>query len=574
MPNTKQQLKLKNNIVSVHFDAEFFFERGIRYFHRGDVPKAYKYLRRCVDLAPEQPTYVLHLAACYTEMGHYEESNNWLSQVIQHMDSTLVDCYYYMANNYAHLGEFDEAEKFALMYIQESPDGIYAEEAEELLDFICFELDRAPREWDEENQLIKEHEKARTCLEQGKFVEATKLLERMVDEYPHFLAARNNLSLSYYYLGEFEQAMSVIDDILERDSTNLHALCNLAVFLKHRDMHEKADEIIEGLTKVQPILPDHQYKLATTLGILGQDGKAYELFLSLTKKDIEHDPSLYHYIAVALYNTQQYEKAQKVWKKLKSLYPQDEVADYYLQLLHTSTAQNREKRLSYHYQLPYDVQIKKKEWFKDGKIPTNLLQDPVIRSSLLWSLRHGDRDTKLQVIQSFQYFADAEIEEALRQFIKAPQEEEYIKRTAIFALRQMGAQPPYQAWLNGRVEEVHPDTLQEAYPEWMSQWQDVLDVLKQQMAGKYNVIEHQEAQILWAKFLQDVQPNVPMIRKPEAWAAALEYLVAINYSKKVVKKELAQRYGITLQTLSKNIAKIEKSILLDSKKATSYDKDE
>lgn len=550
----------KTNVISVYFDAEFFFERGLRYFGRYDFPKALKHFRKSVEVDPHNSKYLVHLAAVYTELGNYEESNRILTCIVDNIDYRFTDCYYYMANNYAHIGDFDQAERFAQLYIQESHDGIYVEEAEELLDFIYFELDHTPREPDEEHQLIGQHEKARIALEQGKFVKATRILEEMVEEYPHFLAARNNLALSYYYLGHFDQALQVIEEILERDQANLHALCNLAVFLFHKEKQDEANELIAGLKKVYPFHPEHQYKLATTLGILGEDERASELFITLLKRGLFDDLSLYHYIAVSSYNTGNFERAIEYWSKLKTYHPDSEIADYYLNVAQDQEIIHSAKRLPYHYQLPFDVQLKKMDWFVNGKMPKNLMRDPLIRSSLFWSLRYGDRDTKLQVLQSFELLADEEVEEALRQFILEPDEDNYIKKVAIFVLKQIGAKTPYRAYLHGRLLEIDQETIEEGFPRWMSNWKKVSQCLREHMGGEYDLLEHQEAQSIWANFLEEAQPCMPQIRKAEGWAAAVEYFMLIRQKKKVSKAEIAQRYAVSVQTLTKNLRILQQAL--------------
>ncbi len=50
---------------------------------------------------------------------------------------------------------------------------------------------------------------------------------------PDFTAARNNLALAYYYMGQFEKAMETIRAVLDIDAGNLHALCNMAIFHQH-----------------------------------------------------------------------------------------------------------------------------------------------------------------------------------------------------------------------------------------------------------------------------------------------------------------------------------------------------
>ncbi|WP_025025566.1 tetratricopeptide repeat protein [Caldalkalibacillus mannanilyticus] len=562
MQNSKRTLQAKSNVVSVPFDAEFFFERGVRFIRRKDVAKACKYFIKSVDLEPHNPKYLINLSAVYTEMAEYEESNRLLSTIVHKVDETFTECYYYMANNYAHLGDFDQAERYALMYLQENEEGLYVEEAEELLDFICFELERAPKELDVEHKLIGKHEKARMCLEDGKFLEATKILEEMVEEYPHFLASRNNLALSYYYLGQFDRAMGVIEEILEKDPTNLHALCNLTVFYCHKEEREQVQELIEGLKKVLPVQSDQHYKLATTLGIIGEDERAYELFTILMKRGNQGDVSLYHYVAVAAFNTKRWAKAEENWLKLRQLHPECDVAEYYLDLVNQEKF--RQQRIPYHYQLPYDVQLKNKDWFKGNHIPKDVMCDPLIRSSLFWSLRHGDQNTKLQVIQSFEYIADQEVEEALRQLILDPMEEDYLKKVAVFVLRQIGAATPYYAYLGGEKQTIDGDFTEEPFPEWMSQWKKVVTCLRMGMEGNYDLLEHQEAQGIWTTYLRSSYPNIPKIRKAEGWAAAIEFMLADKKGHPMTKKEIATRYNVSVNTLTKNLQELEKSIFLDN----------
>lgn len=569
MPNVKRNRLAKSNIVSIHFDAAFFFERGIRSFNRNELFKAHKYFQKAVDLDANEPKHLTHLAALQTELGEFEESNRLLYRLVHHIDETLTDCYYYMANNFAHMGDFDQAEQYALMYIQDNREGLYVEEAEELLDFICYELERTPKELDVEHKLISKHEKARISLEEGKFVEATKLLEEMVEEYPTFLAARNNLALAYYYLGQFEKAMKVIDDILDKDKANLHALCNLAVFYSHKGEEDKVKELVAGLKKVYPFHPDHHYKLATTLGILGEDERAYELYMILAKYGFHVDESLYHYIAVASFNTRRWSRAKEYWLKIKGLNVDDEIADYYLELLEDSAILEGKSRLPYHYQLPYNVQLKKRDIFGAGKIPKDLLQDPLIRSSLFWSLRHGDHDTKLQVIQAFEFFADQEVEDALRQLILDPKEEDYIKKVAIFVLRQIGAVSPFKAHLHGELLDINGELVDEKFPEWMAQWQKVVQCLRVEMEGEYDLLK--EAQDIWTTHLRNCYPSIPKVRKAEGWAAAIEYFLVLKKNKRSSKKEIAGRYGVSVSTLTRNLQQIKKSILLDSVTISNYD---
>ena len=84
------------------------------------------------------------------------------------------------------------------------------------------------------------------------------------------------------------------------------------------------------------------------------------------------------------------------------------------------------------------------------EFPKIYLTIRLIRSSLFWSLRTGNTETKIQVLQTFEYLADQEVEQVLRQLILDPEEEDCVKRVAISVLHQLGAQTPYQAILGNK----------------------------------------------------------------------------------------------------------------------------
>ena len=138
-------------------------------------------------------------------------------------------------------------------------------------------------------------------------------LEKLVKKHPELLAARNNLALAFYYIGEFERSIDEIREVLNIDPGNLHALCNLAIFYQHFGKQEELEGLIDKLSRTYPFHQEHVFKLATTMGILQEHGTALRHFRRLLKSgEGEHDPCLYHYTAVAAYNTGHLDEATRV----------------------------------------------------------------------------------------------------------------------------------------------------------------------------------------------------------------------------------------------------------------------
>jgi len=82
------------------------------------------------------------------------------------------------------------------------------------------------------------------------------------------------------------------------------------------------------------------------------------------------------------------------------------------------------------------------------------------------------------------------------------------------------------------------------------------------MKGRYK--EGFEAQVreIWNNFVSAMLPHgLPRIRKPEAWAAALELYYCLSSGFVVDKTELIHRYGASYSTISNACRRIGLALL-------------
>lgn len=544
------------NVIPFQVDAAFYFERAVHYLDRHDLKNALKNFRKASELEPNNPVNHCNLAGILSELGEFEQSNLILQKILGDIDPDMVECYFYMANNYANLGSYDLAEEYAARYLDAEPEGEFASDADEMLQILVQEFGGGKvlherRERQEQEQ--RDHDTARQLLEEGKFMEASEYLEQAIREHPDSTAPRNNLSLAYYYLGELDKAIDAALAVLERDSSNVHALCNLAVFYQHLGKREQMQEILDCLRKLYPLYFDHTYKLATTMGILGEHTAAYRLFRQLLRWSDRQDAQLLHCVAAAAANLGFYDKAERIWEEVKVLDPDSKVADFFLARVHEAVRIGRLLQpISYQYHIPFQEQFKQmKVQLQSGKLGA-WHNDPMVRSSLFWALRHGDGETKRQVIQAFALIADKEVEHALREFVKDPYESDQLKRHALYVLRHMGAEGPFHVHLEQeehlwRVQSMPQDDLLTLRPEW----QEVLDGAVTRMSSAYGDESCLQARDLWTQFLHRTFCAPPRIGKTLAWSAALEYTVLRRMGFKVTQVEVAARYGVTSGSVSK-----------------------
>ena len=173
----------------------------------------------------------------------------------------MTECHYYLANNYAHLGMFKEAYHHAVTYLELDEDLIFAEDAEDLLDLLRLEDEELAGEFYRQDDLIAKNERARELLQAGRLTEVVDLLESLVQDFPEYWSAYNNLALAYFYLGEKKKADAILNHILEKNPGNLHALCNKLIFAYYNRDFAAVRFYRERLVKVKPMLVEQQYKL-------------------------------------------------------------------------------------------------------------------------------------------------------------------------------------------------------------------------------------------------------------------------------------------------------------------------
>lgn len=553
------------NIIPIHLDASFFFERAVRSLDRNHVDKALKYFRKAVEYEPENPVNHCNMAGILSEKGDYKASNAILAHVLDVVDPSMTECYFYMANNYANMDQFEEAERALVTYLEEDTQGQFMTEAEEMMELLYYELDRpAKLNRIKSRQGVVEHDQARELLEEGKFAQAAELLEGMSPDYPDYLAARNNLALAYYYMGLFSKAKETIAEVLEQEPGNLHALCNLAIFYQNENRTDQVLLLIKKLRAIVPFQHEQVYKLATTMGILGQHDAAYIHFRRLLKgEETATDPALAHYAAVAAFNTERYDIAKRLWHHVNKLDPGSEVARYYLDGLEAVIQGVQEpSKLSYHYHLPFDEQFKQWEDYGNG-IPEEMKNDPLIRSSFFWALRHGDQATKLQVIHALGMIGDYEVQQALQLFIDEPGEEPALVKAAQAVLHDL--QRVEHPELNAEVSQpLTPEAeALKTVPkvrkkeitgirlgkETSPHWQAVVDRALQMSEARAEL--QQEMERIWTDYVSRVRPDLSGSKQIEGWAAGLEYLASKNRSRPVTYQSIAERYGISASTVSK-----------------------
>ncbi len=307
-------------VIPFHIDGEFFFKKGLRAYRNREFDRAVQLLKRAHELEPEEPMILCQLAAVLSDIGQYQLSTEYLKIVIEELDREMVECYYFISNNYAHLGLFQEAKKHAYKYLELAPDGEFVEETEDLLEVLCIDPDTE----DDEDDLIFLQDHARELMETGDFHQAIDILHELLDGHPKFWSAHNNLALAHFYIGETDEALKLLEEVLQKNPGNLHAICNMLVIYYYLRSEEKVELLVNQLRVVHPILIEHRYKIGATFGMVGKYDLAFPWLLSLKKVGFDGDATFYYWLSYSAYHMKYEQLATHSWKKVLALNPDKE----------------------------------------------------------------------------------------------------------------------------------------------------------------------------------------------------------------------------------------------------------
>lgn len=520
---TKTKTITRGSIIQFEQNGDYFYQKGLKAYQQRQLSKAVRLFEKAVSVAPMEASYISQLALTLAELQEYEESNFWLQKLVNEIDPTMNDCYFFMANNYAHLGMYYEAKCEANRYLEHPNDGSFVEDAEDLLDLLMEEFaEDELEEMVEEEQVLVKHEKAKVLIEQNNYDDAIELLQELIDEHATFWPAYNNLALAYYYLNDFNKAFDVLDLLLEKNPGNLHGLCNLALMYDHVGYEQHKEELLNRLKNITPISPEHRFKLGTTFGVLGYHTDAFRWFYSLKNYGMQWGASYYHWLAVSAFLSDKNKIAENAWRRILSLDPDGEVAPYFLSKLEAGSLGASE--VDYYYRKPQAKNV----------------DDAGMESGFVNKLSH----LYLASVARSEY-----TNEMLETFCLNNKEALILKEIAAHLL--LGNKN--EATI---VEQGEKLTFDEPIL-WVEKGFGILDKVQAFVAEGSTKVEPFILQI-WFDLLEEARvSDGRFLTNTEAWAGAIAYLFMEEQPNPKTRKELASIFQISTATLGKYINKLE-----------------
>ncbi|TRM13111.1 hypothetical protein FH966_16115 [Lentibacillus cibarius] len=315
----KQRSKIapnEENIIPFVPDGDFYFTKGVEAFQKRKFEIAIKWLQKAVDANPTNPLYKCQLSIVYTEIGSYHIANELLNEVLETSGDQYTDCYYLLANNYAHLGLLNDAKKYAESYLDKDPDGDMREDAEHLIDLMMVDEEQEDDDWEfeEEDELLIYQETVFFHMEHQAWDKALPLLEEMMTLFPGRENIRHDYAYTLFFAGYRDDAIDMEYSLLAESPESLSSHINLAVFYHelHREEHKKH---INALLNVYPIHEQQKLRIAVTFAQTGVHDEAFKRFRAINEEKVKNHLSYYKWYSITAYKLHMCSKALSIWKK-------------------------------------------------------------------------------------------------------------------------------------------------------------------------------------------------------------------------------------------------------------------
>ncbi len=305
----------KAEVIPFMQEGSFFYKKGIEAYQNKKVDRSLHYIKKAIQLEPEEPVFLCQMAIVLSEEGDYEASNQWLNKIKNDVDPYMSECYFFLANNQAHTGEFQEAKENVEIYLEMDPSGDFQEDAEALLSLLESELGSINKRKDSDDPF---YSKAALLLHENELGEAEEEIRKLIAAKPESWDFYALLAEALWKQGKLEEAGRILQDLLSKENPPLSAYCQYTAFLTKTES-EQAAGWTDMLKQIHPLNIWERYLTGRALYTAGEYEEAYQLLKDAVPPDY---PVYIHQLAVTASRSGRFERAVQLWNRLAGLQPE------------------------------------------------------------------------------------------------------------------------------------------------------------------------------------------------------------------------------------------------------------
>lgn len=299
-------------------------KRAIGFLRRGKQEKAYAVLMELDQSYPDTPDVLVELANFYAAVnnlsGYQTSCERLIAQDPHQSLFTLGLAQSYLATDSPML-----ALKTFRQVAEKWPNHSDIESVQKSIKQLEANVEDCLAKLEVENNaagwaIAEEHERVQCHLHRSEFDRTREVGLALLERAPQLQSVRNNVSMAYFFEGNFEEAIAQGYQVLEESEDNIHALSNLIRYHFVLGDQDAAQALVPRLLANEAEAYDPWTKKMEALSYLGDYQTVLDLYdLALESGDIKEN-SLYdfffHLGAVAIARIDDLGTARKIWQSL------------------------------------------------------------------------------------------------------------------------------------------------------------------------------------------------------------------------------------------------------------------
>lgn len=345
-------------VRTIDYGRRLLRSQAEKRYGEGDYLSALRFTGRELALYGADADSYARLADIYENMGLYTSALNcWFRFVDVCSTEDLPDAYEGLAVNYLNLGN-DAQSAYYYNKLIDADDTLTGGDKAQIAEMFSVEKSSGFRFVYPPELADYRAETARggAALKNGDLDGAVYYLSQVKKGAKAYAAAQEMLAVATLLKGDSEGAEEICRALLKENENDVQALSTLSAIYSEEDRREESRKIAERLCGMTGGNADEKYKIATVACENGMHEKALQLFTEL-EKEFPYDGNLLYFKAVAAAECGKDALAENTLAYLTEIYPDAEVAKYYLKRLRlykNAPGQNERPPFTYFYKVPQE----------------------------------------------------------------------------------------------------------------------------------------------------------------------------------------------------------------------------
>ncbi len=328
-----------------------------KYYNAGNYLSALRFAYKELDTYGGDGDTYARLSDIYEAMDLHGSALNWWFRFLDIADEEdLPDVYEGIAVNFLNIGN-DSASAYYYNRLIDVDDTLPEETKMDIIDAFASKK-KSPFQFVYPPRLVdysKEVQAGSYALKEGNCKRAIQEFSKVEKGAKEYASAKEMQAVAHLLAGETDVAEAVCLDLLQDNPTDIRARATLSAVYLEQGKTEESLALAKELAQESQTETDDLYKVATVCCENGLHDEAYKKFALLDEK-MPFDGRMLYFKAVSAYKSGRIAEAEKTLDVLCSVYPDAEVAKYYLYAIrrYQNGEEETPPELIYFYHLPQE----------------------------------------------------------------------------------------------------------------------------------------------------------------------------------------------------------------------------